>query len=106
MIRITFRDHQGELREVDAQIGDTLMESAIKANVPGIDAECGGACACATCHVYVDPSFLQRTGSAGDMEQSMLDFAENVKSNSRLACQIYMDETLDGLTVSTPESQQ
>jgi 2Fe-2S ferredoxin len=83
----------------------SVMETAIKNNIPGIDADCGGACACATCHVYVADPFLGMVGKPTAMEQSMLDFAENVKPNSRLACQIKVREELDGLTVTTPESQ-
>jgi 2Fe-2S ferredoxin len=83
----------------------SVMETAIKNNIPGIDADCGGACACATCHVYVDQAFLPKVGSPSAMEQSMLDFAENVKENSRLSCQIKIRDDLDGLRVTTPESQ-
>jgi 2Fe-2S ferredoxin len=85
--------------------GLTVMEGAIKHNVPGIDADCGGACACATCHVYVDPAFLDKVGTASAMEESMLDFAEGVEPNSRLSCQIKVTEALEGLRVTTPESQ-
>ena len=70
-----------------------------------IKAECGGACACATCHAYVDPSWIARTGTASAMEESMLDFAENVEPNSRLCCQIKVTDELDGLIVRVPESQ-
>ena len=83
----------------------TVMETAIKHNVPGIDADCGGACACATCHVYVDAAFADKVGKPSAMEQSMLDFAENVKETSRLSCQIKIRDDLDGLKVTTPESQ-
>jgi 2Fe-2S ferredoxin len=105
MPKITFIDASGVERTVEAKVGMTVMEAAIKNNVPGIDADCGGACACATCHVYVKDDFLARTGSPSAMEQSMLDFAENVKANSRLSCQIKIRDDLDGLTVTTPESQ-
>jgi len=73
--------------------------------VPGIDADCGGACACATCHVYVDAAWLEKTGDKTAMEESMLDFAEGVEPNSRLACQIKIADGLDGLVVRLPESQ-
>jgi 2Fe-2S ferredoxin len=73
--------------------------------VPGIDGDCGGACACATCHVYVDEAWNGRAGERSTMESSMLEFAENVESNSRLGCQIKMTADLDGLTVRLPESQ-
>jgi 2Fe-2S ferredoxin len=81
------------------------MEGAIKNNVPGIDADCGGACACATCHVYVDDAWRGATGERSDMEESMLDFAENVKDSSRLSCQIKVTDALEGLVVRMPESQ-
>ena len=81
------------------------METAVKNNIPGIDADCGGACACATCHVYVKAEYLDRVGKPSAMEQSMLDFAENVKENSRLSCQIKISDDLEGLSVTTPESQ-
>ncbi|NBC19648.1 MAG: 2Fe-2S iron-sulfur cluster binding domain-containing protein [Alphaproteobacteria bacterium] len=105
MVKIIYKDHEGGVREIDAQPGETVMETAIKNSVPGIDADCGGACACATCHVYVDEAFMDKVGSPEDMEQSMLDFAENVQPNSRLSCQITVSDTLEGLTVTTPESQ-
>ncbi|MEO0721759.1 MAG: 2Fe-2S iron-sulfur cluster-binding protein [Pseudomonadota bacterium] len=105
MAKITYIDHSGEARCVEAKNGETVMETAIKNSVPGIDADCGGACACATCHVYVDEAFMDKVGQPEDMEQSMLDFAENVKPNSRLSCQITVSDSLDGLSVTTPESQ-
>ncbi len=105
MVKIIYKDHEGEAREVDAQKGETVMETAIKNSVPGIDADCGGACACATCHVYVDEAFMDKVGQPEDMEASMLDFAENVQPNSRLSCQITVSDELEGLTVTTPESQ-
>ena len=105
MPKITYIDASGQERTVEAKNGMTVMETAIKHNVPGIDADCGGACACATCHVYVRADFLEKVGKPSAMEQSMLDFAENVKENSRLSCQIKVRDDLDGLTVTTPESQ-
>ncbi|MEL7539992.1 MAG: 2Fe-2S iron-sulfur cluster-binding protein [Pseudomonadota bacterium] len=105
MAKITYVDHEGTERVIEAANGESVMEAAIKNSIPGIDADCGGACACATCHVYVDEAFLEKTGTAEDMEQSMLDFAENVQSNSRLSCQISVTDDLDGLKVTTPESQ-
>ena len=105
MVKIIYKDFEGTAREVDAKVGETVMETAIKNGIPGIDADCGGACACATCHVYVDPAFMEKVGTPEDMEQSMLDFAENVTENSRLSCQIPVSEDLEGLTVPTPEAQ-
>ncbi|MEM9841115.1 MAG: 2Fe-2S iron-sulfur cluster-binding protein, partial [Pseudomonadota bacterium] len=78
MAKIIYVDHEGTERTVDAANGESVMEAAIKNSIPGIDADCGGACACATCHVYVDEGFMEKVGSPEDMEQSMLDFAENV----------------------------
>ncbi|RIJ23994.1 2Fe-2S ferredoxin [Henriciella barbarensis] len=105
MPTITYIDHDGTERPIEAKNGETVMETAIKNSVPGIDADCGGACACATCHVYVEESFMDKVGQPEEMEQSMLDFAENVQANSRLSCQIQISDELDGLRVTTPESQ-
>lgn len=105
MAKITYIEHDGTEHSVDVKTGLSVMEGAIKNNVPGIDADCGGACACATCHVYVDPAFEARTGEKSAMEESMLDFAENVEPNSRLSCQIKVTDDLDGLIVRLPESQ-
>jgi 2Fe-2S ferredoxin len=105
MPKITYVDSSGTERTVEGKNGMTVMETAIKHNVPGIDADCGGACACATCHVYVDPAFADKVGKPSAMEQSMLDFAENVRETSRLSCQIKIKDELDGLKVTTPESQ-
>jgi 2Fe-2S ferredoxin len=105
MTKITYIEHDGKEHAVDVKNGLSVMEGAIKNNVPGIDADCGGACACATCHVYVDAEWLDKTGKPSAMEESMLDFAENVETNSRLSCQIKVSDALDGLTVRLPESQ-
>ncbi len=105
MAKITFIEHDGTEHVVDAQAGVTVMEAAIRNMVPGIDADCGGACACATCHVYVDEAWTEKTGERSSMEESMLDFASDVKATSRLSCQIRVTEDLDGLVVRTPEQQ-
>ncbi|KCZ57321.1 2Fe-2S ferredoxin [Hyphomonas beringensis] len=105
MAKITYIDHDGTERVVEAKNGETVMEAAVKNSIPGIDADCGGACACATCHVYVDQSFMDKVGEQQEMEKSMLDFAENVQENSRLSCQITISDELDGMRVTTPESQ-
>ena len=105
MAKIIYVDHEGAERVIEATNGESVMETAIKNSIPGIDADCGGACACATCHVYIDEAFMDKVGQPEDMEQSMLDFAENVQSNSRLSCQISVSDDLDGLKVTTPESQ-
>lgn len=105
MPKIIYVDHAGTERAIEAKNGETVMETAIKNSIPGIDADCGGACACATCHVYVDEAYMPKVGQPEEMEQSMLDFAENVQENSRLSCQITVSDDLDSLKVTTPESQ-
>ncbi|TNE59483.1 MAG: (2Fe-2S)-binding protein [Alphaproteobacteria bacterium] len=105
MAKITFIDHDGTKRDVEADNGLSVMEAAVNNMVPGIDADCGGACACATCHVYVDDAWMGKTGEISDMEETMLDFAEDRRENSRLSCQIKISDELDGLVVTTPESQ-
>ena len=105
MPKITYIEFNGTEHTVDVRNGLTVMEGAIKNNVPGIDADCGGACACATCHVYVDEAWREKTGTASAMEESMLDFAQNVEPNSRLSCQIKVTDQLDGLIVRMPEEQ-
>ncbi len=105
MAKITYIEFDGQEHVIEARNGLSVMEGAVKNNIPGIDADCGGACACATCHVYVDPAWLEKTGTRSAMEDSMLDFAENVEPNSRLSCQIKVTEALDGLVVRLPESQ-
>lgn len=105
MVQITFIDFAGTPRTIEAEVGSTVMESAIKNDIPGIEAECGGACACATCHVYVEEDWREKVGEASPMEQDMLDFGYDVRPNSRLSCQIKVTEALDGLTVKVPERQ-
>ncbi|VAV88593.1 Ferredoxin, 2Fe-2S [hydrothermal vent metagenome] len=105
MARIIFFEHNGTRHEVEAANGTTVMEAAVNNSVPGIDADCGGACACATCHVYIDEAWLEKTGSAESMEESMLDFASDMQDNSRLSCQITIADELDGLVVKLPRSQ-
>jgi len=105
MAKITFIEHNGTEHVVEAASGLTVMEAAIRNMVPGIDADCGGACACATCHVYVDDAWAAKTGERSSMEESMLDFASDVKETSRLSCQIRVSDELDGLVVRTPEQQ-
>ena len=105
MVKIIYIEHDGTTHNVDAPEGHSLMEVAIEQMVPGIDGDCGGACACATCHVFVDDAWLSKTGEKGDMENSMLEFAEGVEANSRLACQIKASAALDGIIVRLPSSQ-
>ena len=105
MARITFIQPDGTENTVDAEPGMTVMEAAVKNSVPGIAAECGGACACATCHVYVQEEWREATGHPEQMEEDMLDFAFDIRPESRLSCQIKVTEELDGLVVRMPKSQ-
>ena len=105
MPKITFIQHDGKEIETNGTPGMTVMETAIKNQVLGIDADCGGACACATCHVYVEPAWLEKVGKRNPMEEDMLDFAFDVRDNSRLSCQIKVSDALDGLRVKVPEKQ-
>ncbi len=105
MVKIIYIDSFGEARHVEAEEGSTVMETAIRNSVPEIVAECGGACACATCHVYVDEKYFPLTGTPQAKEEDMLDFAYQVQPNSRLSCQIKVTAALDGLTVTTPQRQ-
>ena len=105
MAKITFIEHNGDVHKVDAKTGFSLMETALNNNVPGIDADCGGQCSCATCHVIVDAAWFKRLGEIGDMESSMLDMNPEKANTSRLACQIPVTEELDELVVTLPEFQ-
>jgi ferredoxin, 2Fe-2S len=105
MPSITFIDSTGESRTVDAELGSTVMEVALRNGIPEIEAECGGACSCATCHVYVDAAWVAATGGPSPMEEDMLDFAYGVQPTSRLSCQIKITQELDGLVVNTPDRQ-
>ncbi len=105
MTKITIVAHDGQRFEIDADDGSTVMENAIRNAVPGIEAECGGACACATCHVYVDEAWTETVGEPDVMEEDMLDFAYEVRPTSRLSCQIKVRPELDGLVVQVPERQ-
>ena len=105
MAKITYIENNGTEHTIEVKTGQSVMEGAVKNSIPGIDADCGGACACATCHVYVDEAWRDKTGAASAMEESMLDFAEGVEPNSRLSCQIKVTDALDGLIVRMPESQ-
>lgn len=105
MTTITFIEHSGREHVVQATDGQSLMRAAVSNGVPGIDAECGGACACATCHVYVEEAWREKVGPPSPMEEDMLDFAFEVKDSSRLSCQIKVKPELDGLVVRVPEKQ-
>ena len=105
MPKITYVTQSGEEQVVDASVGMTVMRAAIANAVPGIDADCGGACACATCHVYVDPAWFDRLPKPQGAEADMLDFVLDRRDTSRLSCQIDVTADLDGLRVTTPASQ-
>ena len=106
MPSITYHAHDGSTKEVDVPVGSTVMQGAVKNGVEGIIAECGGNCMCATCHVYVDPAWVGRLEPVGDTEDAMLDStAAERLPNSRLSCQIKVTAALNGLIVTTPDSQ-
>ena len=106
MPKITYIDTADTARTVDAEIGATVMETAIRNAVPGIEAECGGACACSTCHVYVHPDWVERLPPKQSMEEDMLEFALGTDpTRSRLSCQIKVTEALDGLVIDVPAEQ-
>ena len=105
MAKITFIHPDGTDTVVEAANGVTVMEAAKLNLVDGIEAECGGACACATCHVYVDDAWREATGTPSEMEEDMLDFAFDVRESSRLSCQIKVTDALDGLIVRVPDKQ-
>ena len=105
MPKIKYIDHTGKDREIEVPEGWSVMEGAVKNLVPGIDADCGGACACATCHVYVDPAWIEKLPPKSDMEETMLDVAQDSEPTSRLSCPIKVTPELDGLVVRTPKSQ-
>ena len=103
MAKIKYIEHGGKEHEIDVPNGLTVMEGAIKNNIPGIDADCGGACACATCHVYVSQDWIEKLNPKEDTEEDMLDLAFGLSGTSRLGCQITMSAELDGLRVKVPD---
>ena len=105
-VAIIFEEYNGSQMRVEVSPGTSLMEAAVQNGFPGIEGECGGACACATCHVYIAPEWKPLTGDASDMEAEMLELAEEVSDQSRLGCQIVVTSEMDGMTVRTPESQR
>lgn len=105
MPKIVFTEPSGGRREIDAPLGITLMEAARQHGVQGVVAQCGGACACATCHVYVDPAWLARLEPREEMEEAMLETAWEPRDNSRLSCQIHITADLDGMPVTVPQRQ-
>ncbi len=105
MIKVTYIEHNGTQRVVDVEAGMSLMEAAVSNLVPGIDGDCGGVCACATCHVFVDDAWLARLAPMESMEDAMLNLTEGRNANSRLACQLKAAPELDGLVLRTPIGQ-
>ena len=105
MVQITYVEHDGTEHVVESQTEVSLMQVAIDNLVPGIDADCGGECSCATCHVMVNENWLEKVGPPGEMEESMLDLNPERQENSRLSCQVEVSEELDGLRVTMPEFQ-
>ena len=106
MVNLTFVAHDGSERAVEAAPGTSVMAAAIANDIPGIDADCGGSCACATCHVYVADEWAAQVGGPNPDEAEMLTLASDVRPTSRLSCQIRLSEALDGLVIETPENQQ
>ena len=105
MPKITFRDSKGESKTIEVENGLSVMEGAIQNEIPGIDADCGGSMACATCHVYINENWFNKIPKAEDAEVDMIDMAFEPKKNSRLSCQIIVNDELNGLEVTTPEKQ-
>ena len=105
MVSILFIEHDGTEHTVEVGTGGSLMQAAVSNGVPGIDADCGGACSCATCHVYVNSEWLGKVGEMEVTEEAMLSLSTDRQENSRLSCQISVTEELDGLVVTTPEFQ-
>ena len=105
MPKINYKDNQGNCKTIEVENGLSVMEGAIQNDVPGIDADCGGSMACATCHVYVEEKWLDKLPKPEDAEVDMIDMAYEPKKNSRLSCQLIVSDELEGLTVTTPEKQ-
>ena len=105
MPKIIYNDNQGNSKTIEVENGLSVMEGAIQNDIPGIDADCGGSMACATCHVYVEEKWLNKLPETEEGEVNMIDMAFEPKKNSRLSCQLIVSEELDGLKVTTPEKQ-
>ena len=105
MTKITYIEHNGKIHSIEVANGLTVMEGAVQNNIPGIDADCGGSMACATCHVYVKEEWFNKLPKKEDGEEDMLDMAFEPKKNSRLSCQLMVSDQLDGLVVNLPEKQ-
>ena len=105
MAKITYQNNDGSSKTIEVENGLSVMEGAIQQDIPGIDADCGGSMACATCHVYVEEKWLNKLPQAEDAEVDMIDMAYEPKKNSRLSCQLIVTDELDGLIVTTPAKQ-
>ena len=105
MPKVTYIEHNGKSHEIEVAKGLTVMEGAVQNNIPGIDADCGGSCACATCHVYVDEKWFNKLSKKESAEEDMLDMASEPNQFSRLTCQISVTDDLDGLVVKMPSKQ-
>jgi 2Fe-2S ferredoxin len=105
MPKVIYIEYSGKEHQIDLPIGFSIMEGAIKNSIAGIDADCGGSCACATCHVYVDEKYLSKIPTAQEAEKDMLDFVNETNNSSRLSCQIMMNNELDGIIVRMPKKQ-
>ncbi len=105
MTKITYKDLEGNSKTIEVENGLSVMEGAIQKDIPGIDADCGGGMACATCHVYVEEKWFDKLPKAEDAEVDMIDMAHEPKKNSRLSCQLIVTDELEGLIVTTPEKQ-
>ena len=105
MPKIIYKDNQGNSKTIEVEKGLSVMEGAIQNNIPGIDADCGGSMACATCHVYVEEKWLDKLPKPEEAEIDMIDMAFEPKKNSRLSCQLIVSDELDGLKVTTPSQQ-
>ena len=105
MPKIKYIDHEGNSKTIEVENGLSVMEGAIQNNIPGIDADCGGSCACATCHVYVNDEWLKKIPEITEAEKDMLDFAFEPKKNSRLSCQLILEDIHNGIIVNLPRKQ-
>lgn len=105
MPRITYIEFSGTAHSVDVDVGNSVMRGAVDNGIPGIDGDCGGGCACATCHVYIAADWIASVGARSDIEEDLLGFAQDVRPESRLSCQIEVVPELDGLVVGMPEAQ-
>ena len=106
MAKITYHTHDNKTHTIDVQKGLTVMEGAVQNDIPGIDADCGGGCACATCMIFVDIEWKEKINPMSEEEESMIDFHEYKNENSRLSCQIPVTAEMDGMILKLPESQQ